>query len=145
MYKRIFLDANILLDYADKNRTFHEVSTKCIKYCLEQNLDLYTSCDLITTIYYVVSKKNKTKALEEVQRINNFCNVIEFSNNDIKQTCDLMLEDSDYKDLEDTVQYLLAQKCQCDLIVSNDENFVSKSIKLISSSDFCNEFGSFYI
>jgi len=140
MYKNIFLDANILLDYADKNRIFHEVSTKCIEYCLKQNLDLYTSCDLITTIYYVVSKQNKTKALEEVQRINNFCHVIEFSNSDIKQTCDLMLEDSDYNDLEDTVQYLLAKKSQCDLIVSNDENFVSKNIKLISSSDFCNEF-----
>jgi hypothetical protein len=140
MYKKIFLDANILLDYADKNRIFHEVSTKCIEYCLKQNLDLYTSCDLITTIYYVVSKQNKTKALEEVQRINNFCHVIEFSNSDIKQTCDLMLEDSDHNDLEDTVQYLLAKKIQCDLLVSNDKNFVSKSIKLISSSDFCTEF-----
>ena len=140
MYKKIFLDANILLDYADKNRIFHEVSTKCIEYCLKQNLDLYTSCDLITTIYYVVSKQNKTKALEEVQRINDFCHVIEFSNSDINQTCHLMLQDSDYHDLEDTIQYLLAKKSQCDLIVSNDKNFVSKSIKLISSSDFCNEF-----
>ena len=140
MYKNIFLDANILLDYADQNRIFHEVSTKCIEYCLKQNLDLYTSCDLITTIYYVVSKQNKTKALEEVQRINDFCHVIEFSNSDINQTCQLMLQDSDYNDLEDTVQYLLAKKSQCDLIVSNDKNFVSKSIKLISSSDFCNEF-----
>jgi hypothetical protein len=32
MYKNIFLEANILLDYADKNRIFHEVSTKCIEY-----------------------------------------------------------------------------------------------------------------
>jgi len=94
----------------------------------------------MTTIYYVVSKQNKTKALEEVQRINNFCHVIEFSNSDIKQTCDLMLEDSDYKDLEDTIQYLLAKKNKCDLIISNDEKFVSKSIKLFSSSDFCTEF-----
>ncbi len=51
-----------------------------------------------------------------------------------------MLQDSDYHDLEDTVQYLLAKKTQCDLIVSNDENFTSKSIRLISASDFCNEF-----
>ncbi len=140
MYKNIFLDANILLDYADKDRIFHDVSTKCIEYCLKQNIDLYTSCDLITTIYYVVSKQNKIKALEEVQRINNFCNVIEFSNTDIEKTCNLMLQDSDYQDLEDTVQYLLAKKSKCDLIVSNDENFISKSIKLISSSDFCNEY-----
>ena len=140
MYKNIFLDANILLDYADKNRIFHVHSTKCIEYCLKQNLRLFTSCDLITTIYYVISKHDKNKALEEVQRINNFCHVIEFSNAEINKTCDLMLEDSDYRDLEDTVQYLLAKKSQCDLIVSNDENFISKDIKLISSSNFYYKF-----
>ena len=73
MYKNIFLDGNVLFDYADKNRKLHDASTKCIEYCLKRNLDLYTSCDLITTIYYVVSRQNKNKALEEVQRINNFC------------------------------------------------------------------------
>ena len=140
MYKNIFLDGNILFDYADKNRKFHDASTKCIEYCLKQNLDLHTSCDLITTIYYVVSRQNKIKALEEVQRINNFCHVIEFSNIDINQTCNLMLQDLDYKDLEDTIQYLLAKKSQCDLIVSNDKNFISKDIQLISSSNFCHQF-----
>ena len=140
MYKNIFLDGNILFDYADKNRKFHDASTKCIEYCLKQNLDLYTSCDLITTIYYVVSRQNKIKALDEVQRINNFCHVIEFSNIEINQTCNLMLQDLDYKDLEDTIQYLLAKKRQCDLIVSNDKNFISKDIQLISSSNFCHQF-----
>jgi hypothetical protein len=70
---------------------------------------LYTSCDLITTIYYVVSKQNKTKALEEVQRINDFCHVIEFSNTDINQTGHLMLQDSDSHDLEDTVHFSFSQ------------------------------------
>jgi len=140
VYKNIFLDGNILFDYADKNRKFHDASTKCIEYCLKQNLDLYTSCDLITTIYYVVSRQNKIKALDEVQRINNFCHVIEFSNIEINQTCNLMLQDLDYKDLEDTIQYLLAKKRQCDLIVSNDKNFISKDIQLISSSNFCHQF-----
>ena len=80
------------------------------------------------------------KALDEVQRINNFCHVIEFSNIEINQTCNLMLQDLDYKDLEDTIQYLLAKKRQCDLIVSNDKNFISKDIQLISSSNFCHQF-----
>ncbi|HHB91857.1 MAG TPA: hypothetical protein ENK59_01420 [Thioploca sp.] len=74
--------------------------------------------------------------MEEVQRIN--YQVIEFSNVDINQTCNLMVENSDYKDLEDTKQYLLAKKVN--VTVSNDENFVSRSIRLISSTDFCNEF-----
>lgn len=71
-----------------------------------------------------------------MQRIN--YQVIEFSNVDINQTCNLMVENSDYKDLEDTKQYLLAKKVN--VTVSNDENFVSRSIRLISSTDFCNEF-----
>jgi len=140
VYRNIFLDGNILFDYADKNRKFHETSTKCIEHCLKKNIDLYTSCDLITTIYYVISRQNKIKALDEVQRINNFCQVVEFSNLEINKTCNLMLQDLDYKDLEDTIQYLLAKKSQCDLIVSNDKNFISKDIRLISSTNFCHQF-----
>ena len=47
-----------------------------------------------------------------------------------------MTEDSDYKDLEDTLQYILAKKYNCDLIVSNNESFVSKDIKTLTSKEF---------
>ncbi len=51
-----------------------------------------------------------------------------------------MLEDDDYKDLEDTIQYIMAKKIKCDLIISNDKNFISKEIELITSKKFCEKY-----
>jgi len=70
--------------------------------------------------------------------INQTLIIIEFSNKEVEETCNLMLEDSDYKDLEDTIQYIMAKKYECDLIISNDKNFMSKDIKLMSSEEFYN-------
>lgn len=58
----------------------------------------------------MISKNNKANALEEVIRINNFCSIVEFSNTEINQACHLMQKDSNFMDLEDTIQYFLAKK-----------------------------------
>jgi len=50
-----------------------------------------------------------------------------------------MIQDSSYSDLEDTIQYILAKKLKCDFIISNDKNFISKDIKLLSSEKICRE------
>jgi len=96
---------------------------------------------LITTIYYIDSKEDTHQALLHIQDINTTLKVIEFSNKEITETCNLMLQDKDYQDLEDTIQYIMAKKEKCDLIISNDKNFISKDIRLMSSEEFCKEKG----
>ena len=135
MYKKVFLDANIILDKFDSNRTSHIYSSNLYNYVVS-NCKVFTSCDLITTIYYINSKIHKHNALVNIQKINKTLKVIEFSNKEIEECCNLMLEDRDYLDLEDTIQYIMAKKEKCDLIISNDKNFVSKDIELMTSEEF---------
>lgn len=136
---KVFLDANIFLDRFDPSRKFHKSSVEVYRYLI-QNGTIFTSCDIITTLYYVGNKINKADILKNIQAINKTLKVIEFSNKEIEATCTLMLEDSTYKDLEDTIQYVLAKKHHCDLIISNDVNFVSRDIKLMSSEEFLKEY-----
>lgn len=138
---RVFLDANIFLDVYDKNRETHKFSLEAYKYISRNKYKLFTSCDLITTIYYINSKVCKNQALLNIQDINKTLKVIEFSNKEVEKTCSLMLEDTDYQDLEDTIQYIMAKKYKCDLILSNDKNFISKDIKLLTSQKFCEQQG----
>jgi len=49
---------------------------------------------------------------------------------------ELMREDGDYTDMEDTIQYVLAKQMGCDLIVTNDKRFVAKEIKCVGSAEF---------
>ena len=140
MFSRIFLDANILVDIAGTKRPMHEQSLTLIKWLLHHKVSLFTSCDIITTVYYINAKENRNQALLNIVNINTLCHIIEFSNDEIEQTCQLMLKDPDYKDLEDTIQYTLALKEDCELIVSNDRAFVSKKIPVLSSAEFLEKY-----
>ena len=137
---RVFIDANIILDTFSQDRKYYKYSLDTYSFLLKQQYQLFTSCDLITTIYYVDSKKDKRQALKNIQSINKTLKVIDFSNDEVAQTCELMLKDSDYKDLEDTLQYIMAKKENCDMIISNDENFVSRDIEVLTSEAFYKKF-----
>jgi len=136
MYKKVFLDANIFIDNEDESRDLEKNSLKVLSFLLKYDVELFTSCDLITTIYYILSKKDKQKALEAVENINKICRIIDFTNVEVNQTCTLMRENPKFKDLEDTIQYILAKKVGCDLIISNDKDFASDEIELVTTKEF---------
>lgn len=136
MYKKIFIDANIILDLFNTSRPSHQFSVTLYRYALSSDIQMGTSCDLITTIYYIDAKTDKVTALSHIEEINKTIHVIDFSNREIAQTCQLMRENPNYKDLEDTIQYILAKKEGCELIISNDKGFYSEDIPVISSKAF---------
>ena len=136
-YKRVFLDANIILDIYDATRPFYQESSKAISILLQQkDTELFTSCDIITTLYYLLSKKGKLEALDSILDINELCTVIEFGNSEINESCKLMKQNNNFTDLEDTIQYTMAKKASCELILSNDKGFISEDILLMSSKEF---------
>ena len=135
MYKKVFIDANVFIDKYDIKRDINMFAKDIFQYLVGINSELYTSCDLITTIYYIISKIDKNLALDVVENINTICEIIEFSNKDISTTCALMKENSAFKDFEDSLQYVLAKKVGCDLILSNDKNFFSPEIELLSTKE----------
>ncbi len=131
--KRIFVDGNIIIDIFDKNRPNFQKSTETINKCIDRGIELYTSSDLVTTIYYVLSKKDKKKALENIKLVSQLFILIPFSNNELTQAINLMTKYKKFKDLEDTLQYILAKEMDCDLILTNDRDFYSPDIKIKST------------
>ena len=142
MFKKIFLDANILLDIYDPKRPHSFSSRKALISLMEtENTELFTSCDLISTFYYIRAKTDKEQALSDIEQINSFCTVVEFGNREVSQACELMKTNPNFTDLEDTLQYFMAKKVNADLILSNDAGFVSESIEIIGAEAFCRRRG----
>lgn len=137
MYSRIFLDANIIADIYDHQRPSYAASKQALLILSQnQTVKLFTSCDIITTLYYILSKKGKKEALQAIILINELCTIVEFGNKEVRQSCTLMQKNHIYTDLEDTIQYVMAKKMSCDLILSNDKKFASEEIELMSSASF---------
>ena len=138
--KSVFLDANIFIDLNDNSRIYSKECLNILDYLVTNKIKIYTSCDLITTIYYILSKTNKLQALSQIEELNKICKIIEFSNDELKQTCQMMREDKKFSDLEDAIQYTLAQNTNCDIIISNDKKFYSPKLTLLSSSQFIKQY-----
>jgi len=135
-YKKVFIDANIFIDLFDTDRPLRKYSIEAIQKLLEENVELYTSCDLITTIYYVLRKKFGRQALIFIEKLSKICELLPFSNKDLDEAITLMKKNFNFKDLEDTLQYVLAKKMGCDLILSNDKKFYSPDIEVLNTKDF---------
>ena len=125
--KKIFLDANVLIDFIDIDREKHEEAMNFIKENI--NNYFYTSCDIVTTIYYVVNKKRNP--LKDIKNLLKLVDVIPFSNKEVFEAINLMEMSQLFKDLEDTLQYVLAKKIKADYIVTNDKDFYSPDIEIV--------------
>ncbi|MBU1668469.1 PIN domain-containing protein [bacterium] len=141
--KKIFFDANIFNDIFDDKRATHQQSKEALMYALQNDIMVYTSCDIATNIYYITSKyTTKIKALDALEVLKDTVEIIPFGKNELSLAIELMRKDSDYTDMEDTIQYVLAEKMGCDLIVTNDKRFVAKEIECVGSDGFMEWVGS---
>jgi len=137
---KIFFDANIFNDIFDEERKNHADSKASLIYALQNDISVCTSCDIVTNIYYITAKyTGKKEALDALTALKETVEIIPFAYDELSATIKLMQSDSNYSDLEDTIQYTLALKQKSDLIITNDKKFASKKIKLLSSEQFVNE------
>jgi len=135
---KIFFDANILIDISDNTRPSYK-NSKALLDDLMDNIEqyiFYTSCDLLTTVYYILRQKlTKVEALSQIKLMNQLIKVIEFGNNEISEAIELMERNEKYTDLEDTIQYVMARKEKCDYIITNDKNFAVGDVPVLSSEE----------
>ena len=136
--KKIFLDANILIDILDNGRATSKESAEVFEVLVRgiDKFSLFTSCDLLTTVYYFTIKPlGQDLALKKIKKLNQVIKVIEFGNIEVAEAIELMERNEKYSDLEDTIQYVMARKEKCDYIITNDKNFASGDVPVLSSAE----------
>jgi len=140
---KVFLDANILVDIVDNSRVLSKESAQLFEFFIQndENYELYTSCDLLTTVYYLTKKPlGKVNALQQIKIFNQTIYVIAFANDEIDEAITLMERNMKYFDLEDTIQYVMARKEKCDYIITNDKKFASGDVPVLSSKSALGKF-----
>lgn len=132
---RVFLDANILLDMIDRDRGRVDRTRHLLAKMLEEGVVLYTSCDILSNIYYVARKQlPKQQLIEEMLRIIEIFEIVEINKTMAKSALLKNLEVPNL-DFEDLLQRACAETTECDLIVSNDKRFVQGNIPVLSTTE----------
>lgn len=131
--KKIFLDANIVLDLLDSTRSSHSISKNVFEKLIDNNYTIVISEDILTTIYYIV--KNKQAVLDFFETIAAAWEIVSFGKKVISNTINLCKANSNL-DFEDVIQSLCAKESDCSIIVSNDKNFYNCGIPVVSGEEF---------
>ena len=132
MIKKIFFDANIILDMIDSDRGNVDKVKKLVYNALMKDISLYTSCDILSNVYYVGRKKlAKNILVEEMLRILEIFDIVVIDKSLAKKA---LLENQINLplDFEDLLQSQCAIVSECDLIVTNDKKFVEGKVKHLS-------------
>jgi predicted nucleic acid-binding protein len=129
----IFLDTNIFLDLLFK-RMGSEQAERIFQLIQSQLYKGFVADITLLNIDYIARKQscNVRQFLYFVEQ--NF-NVLGTENKDILAALDL-----DNDDLEDNVQFVLAKKSCCNLIISNDKSFSQLDIPVINSRNFVEKY-----
>ncbi len=131
--KAAFLDANILLDFLDGNRRFHDAAVRALKLLIDRDYAVVISEDMLTTVYYIV--KNKPALLDFFAMIQSQWHIVSFGPMVIEEAIRLCKEDPAL-DFEDVLQALGARQALCDLIITNDARFYRCGVETLHVEEF---------
>ena len=129
---RIFLDANVVLDMLDNDRTGSELAIKLWEYVTINEYEIVISEDILTNIFYI--SKDKTKILKFFELILKRWDVVCFGRKVIERAVALSLENG--LDLEDVLQCLCAKEHNCSFLITNDKRFYDCGIKIVNIENF---------
>jgi len=131
---KIFLDTNVFFDLLF-NRTGNDQAQKIIQLIQNQIYAGFVADISLLNIDYVANKQSQDVSPFLYFIEQNFV-ILGADNRDILSALNL-----DNKDLEVNVQYILAKKSICSLIVSNDKSFPQLDIPVLDSNTFLDKYG----
>ena len=135
MVNRVYLDANIILDFLSSDRSNHQEALLLIGLLTQKEYEIVISEDILTTVYYVA--KNKIKVVSFFQSIQTKWEIVSFGNDVITEALHRVSETG--CDLEDMLQCLCAKKEGCAIVVTEDKKFVDCGIKVMDYERSLNE------
>jgi len=132
MHKKVFVDANVILDLFDTNRPFYEDSLFVLQELIENDeVEIFVSSDMISNIFYILKNSFKLgfdKSLDAIEKITQIYTIHSVSAEDIEDAIEISKRHI-FRDYEDVLQYVSASREECSLIITNNpKDFKNSSI-----------------
>lgn len=133
---KLLIDTNIILDFLQKREPYYEDASAIFQLSVDNEVIECVTASSITDIYYLVNKefKDAKKTKECIQDLLELITILDVTNKDIQDAIR-----SEWKDFEDSLQYIVALHNSVDAIITrNTKDFSESSIPIYSPKEFLN-------
>jgi len=130
----ILIDTNVIIDHLCSRQPYAANAEKILRYCFQQDCKGYIAAHSITNIFYILRKEFSVS--DRKRMLLDLCEFIDIIGLQKKQIIDA-LNDDEFSDLEDRIQFECAQSINADYIITrNIVDFPNSSIPVILPEDF---------
>lgn len=133
---KLFLDANVLIDFILERQDFYLASATIMSYADEGQVDICVSSLSVVTANFICVERCKMPVeifRKKVDFLREFMEVCSVDASDIYHSYD-----NKWSDFEDGVQNYSAKRADADFIVTrNIKDFEEHGIKVLSVEDVC--------
>lgn len=132
---KLFLDTNVLMiDFMSERLPYYMEAATLFIFAIEQKCTIVVSSLSMVTSNYICCERGKMPLSDWKRKANamkKFIEVCSVDSNDIFSSCD-----SDWFDYEDNVQFQVAKKSACDVIVTrNTDDFLDSDISVLTPDE----------
>ncbi|HAL81300.1 MAG TPA: VapC toxin family PIN domain ribonuclease [Mucilaginibacter sp.] len=132
-YKHLFLDSDVLLDWLLKSEPFSSYTQTVINESLRQNFKVSTSTLVIANVNFILSNRTSvSNARQNIKKLVNLINILPFEGDIIN-----LALNSAFTDFEDSIQFFIADKYNCDIIITrNIKDYKKSTIPVLTAEQF---------
>lgn len=135
MELNLLIDTNVALDFILEREPFFETSVKVISLTENADVNEFVSATTVTDIYYI-AKRNLKNHEAVMTLLRRFLRIVKVANVTHKEI--LMAVNLDWKDFEDSIQYVVAKSNNFDGIVTrNMQGFDGDEVKIFTPEEIC--------
>lgn len=129
--KRVLLDTNIIIDLLAKREPFDQDARKLFSFADKEKIILYTSALSIANLSYVLLRKMKSeKAKQILRKLRLLVGILSLD----EKIINLVLNDNEFNDFEDGLQYYSALENKIEIIVTrNLKDFKNSRIPVMTA------------
>lgn len=129
--KNIFLDTNIIIDLLAKREPFNQAALKLFSLADRGKLILFTSALSISNVSFVLQKQKSPEDTKQILRkLNLLVKILSLD----EKIINLALNDDEFNDFEDGLQYYSALENEIDIIVTrNLKDFTNSKLPVMTA------------
>ncbi len=131
--KKLFIDADIILDLLASREPFYEYSAEIFSLADTGKIKAYTSPVIIANLHYILAKlTGKKEAIKHIQKLLTLLQVLP-----VDEKIITLALSSNFRDFEDAIQYYTALENNINyLITRNVKDYRRAKISVMTAVDF---------
>ena len=132
--KRILIDTNIVIDLLAKREQFYQEAAKLFSLADKTKVRLFVSALSFANVNYVLLKQRKPEETKQILRkLKLIVGILDLE----EKIINLALNDNDFNDFEDALQYFSATENNIEIIVTRNIKDFRNSKLLVMTAEQC--------